>query len=408
MPAPTERIPAFAGRGALAFVVALIAVAALAAEPLHAPLPLRHPVQDKNFFVLSAMESSAAIANDAELKRLLTAKRDALHKLAACADVECFAAPMRWSDAEINDVAAALRRLSVPEMTERLRRSGAYVRYEDDLLASAWRHAAKGINNIIDVYGTGKAPRYPAIDAVSFDVKSEGYVHLLATAAGSLDEQEFQLFFQPPLRFALDLLEVNHRDEAGRHEPMESKDNAAAFRRIGAIQWKKYPYSAIVLPGAGSDRTTWRLSPASRLRAELAARRYKQGKAPLIIVSGGYVHPSQTPYSEAIEMKKVLVADFGVPAAAIIVDPHARHTTTNLRNAARLMYRYGVPFGAKALITTDRFQSQYIEGEAFAKRCDQELGYQPIKVLGRVSPFDLEFTPRLDSLQIDPMDPLDP
>ena len=49
-----------------------------------------------------------------------------------------------------------------------------------------------------------------------------------------------------------------------------------------------------------------------------------------------------------------------------------------------------------------------IEGEAFAKRCEQELGYQPVTVLRRVSAFDLEFTPRLDSLQIDSMDPLDP
>jgi hypothetical protein len=120
------------------------------------------------------------------------------------------------------------------------------------------------------------------------------------------------------------------------------------------------------------------------------------------------VHPNQTPYSEAIEMKNALVADLGVPAEAVIVDPHARHTTTNLRNAARLMYRYGIPFGAKALITTDSYQSTYIEGDAFAKRCGEELGYQPVTVLRRLSAFDLEFTPRLESLRIDSMDPLDP
>jgi hypothetical protein len=43
---------------------------------------------------------------------------------------------------------------------------------------------------------------------------------------------------------------------------------------------------------------------------------------------------------------------FGIPANAIIVDPHARHTTTKMRNAARLIYRYGMPFSAKALVTT--------------------------------------------------------
>src|SRR5262245_525183 len=115
MSARAERRPAFGHPlpASLAVVALLfVAVALRAAEPLHAPLPLRHPVQDKNFFVLSLMEGSAAIENDAELKRLLAAKTDALHKTIACTDVDCFAAPMRWSEGEMNDVAAALRRLS--------------------------------------------------------------------------------------------------------------------------------------------------------------------------------------------------------------------------------------------------------------------------------------------------------
>jgi uncharacterized SAM-binding protein YcdF (DUF218 family) len=41
-------------------------------------------------------------------------------------------------------------------------------------------------------------------------------------------------------------------------------------------------------------------------------------------------------------MKHDLIARLGIPAAAILVDPHARHTTTNMRNAARLLYRYGM------------------------------------------------------------------
>lgn len=391
-------------RRALAVSLLFASLALLAAEPAHAPLPLRAPVQDKNFYVLSLLE--------ADVPRLLAAKREALHKAATeCEkEAECFAAALRWTDAEMAEAAAALR--PTAELTRALRRGGAYVRYTDrsdqELLAAAWLDAARGINNIIDVYGAGKAPRYPVIDSVSYDVKSEGYLHLLHTVAATLDEQSFDRFFQPSLRFALKLLEINHRDEAGRHEPMELKDNAAAVRRIRTIDWKKYPYSAIVVPGAGSDRITWSLSAASRLRAEIAARRFKDGKAPLIIVSGGYVHPNQTPYSEAVEMQKALVSDFGVPAAAVIVDPHARHTTTNLRNAARLMYRYGIPFGAKALVTTDSYQSTYIEGDGFAQRCEKELGYRPITVGRRVSIFDLEFTPRIESLQIDAMDPLDP
>ena len=72
------------------------------------------------------------------------------------------------------------------------------------------------------------------------------------------------------------------------------------------------------------------------------------------------------------------------------------------------MYRYGIPFDRKALITTDRFQSSYIESDVFVKRCEAELGYQPHKLANRISAFDLEFLPVMDSLQIDPRDPLDP
>lgn len=387
-----------------AIVFLFIATALRAAGPAHAPLPLRDAVRDKNFFVLSLIEQ--------KLPDVLAAKRAALHKAATeCEkEAECFAAALRWTDAEMNDVAAALKPNA--ELIGALRRSGAYVRYasksDDELLDAAWLDAARGINNLLDVYAAGKAPRYKDIDAVSYDVKSDGYLHLMHTVAADLEEETFDRFFEPSLRFALKLLEVNHRDEAGRHEPMEAKDNAAAVRRIKSLVWKTYPYSVIVVPGAGSDRLTWSLSAASRLRAEIAARRFKERKAPLILVSGGYVHPNQTPYSEAIEMKKVLVRDFGVPASAVIVDPHARHTTTNLRNAARLMYRYGIPFGAKGLITTDSYQSTYIEGAPFAERCEKELGYQPVTVSKRVSVFDLEFTPRVEALQIDAMDPLDP
>ena len=107
-------------------------------------------------------------------------------------------------------------------------------------------------------------------------------------------------------------------------------------------------------------------------------------------------------------MKKSLMADFGVPADAILVDPHARHTTTNMRNAARLIYRYGSPYHKKALVTTDPGQSSSIESADFAQRCLRELGYEPQKVLARISKFDLEFLPLIDSLQMDPADPLDP
>ena len=245
---------------------------------------------------------------------------------------------------------------------------------------------------------------------MSFDPKSPEFQQLVQTAIAVLSEEhrDDHLFFQPSLRFALKLLEINHRDDAARHEPLEKTVNAAVLRRIASIAWEKYPYTVILLPGYGPDRPAWALSPQSALRAELAARRFHEGKAPLILVSGGYVHPNQTPYAEAIEMKKDLVERLGVPADAIVVEPHARHTTTNLRNAARLMYRYHIPFERKALLTTDPFHSTYIGGAEFAQRCRSELGYLPATIGRRVSPFDLELTPTIESLRVDAMEPLDP
>lgn len=386
-------------RRAFVFVLLLCGLVLQAAEPKRAPFPLRAPVQDKNFYLLSLIERTPdvarVIASDPELAAIRRDKADALRT-----DWQ----KLRFSDAEITAAGAVLRRLYKPD--GEIVRSGVYVRYAD--VIAAWDDSARAINNILDVYGSGKAPRYPAIDAVSYDVKSEAYTKLLHTLTASLGEEEMPLFFQPSLRFALHLLDLNQRDEAGRLEPLERGVNATVLHRIPSIEWKKFPYSVIVVPGYGPEKPEWALAPEGKLRLELAARRYKQGKAPLIMVSGGYVHPNQTQYCEAVEMKKSLVADFGVPADAIIVEPQARHTTTNLRNAARLIYRYGIPFERMALITTDSYQSSYIESDAFTKRCADELHYQPGKIGQRASEFDLDFTPAIDSLQIDPMDPLDP
>ncbi len=281
---------------------------------------------------------------------------------------------------------------------------------DGEMLSRGWRDAAAGMNRLISVYGEGEQPRYPAIDSPMYEVAAEPYrrlVHILTLSLAE-DLSDDDLFFHVPLRFALGLLEINLRDEAGRYEPLHEGENRAAWLQAGSTQWSRFPYSAIVVPGSGSDRPGIAMSPWGVRRVAISARRYREGRAPFLIVSGGHVHPNQTPYCEAIEMKRALMRDFGVPEQAILIDPHARHTTTNLRNAARLLYRYGFPFESKALVSTDPYQSAYIEADGFRERCDRELGYQPHRLLGRTSPFDLEFLPMLDSLHADPTDPLDP
>jgi hypothetical protein len=204
------------------------------------------------------------------------------------------------------------------------------------------------------------------------------------------------------------LLALNHRDEAGRFEPMEEGANLAALRAIHSTNWNAHAYSVIVVPGAGPEDPTIALSEAGRRRTALAAQAYHVGKAPFILVSGGYVHPSQTHFSEAIEMKKALLQDFQVPEEAILIDPHARHTTTNMRNAAREIYRYNIPMNKQALIISDSAQITYIQGQFFANRCREELGYLQYEIIERPSNTSLVFLPKIESLQQNPLDPLDP
>jgi hypothetical protein len=407
------------------FAAPVLCLCLLAADPAKAPLALRSPVQDKNFYLLSMIERTSAVhaatGSDPALTKLAGNLRTRLRDADSCgSQVDCYTSAPTWQPDEIAAAASALRSLyaadpGVARMVDGpLRASGVFQLHQDlpgpEFLAQSFTDAAKAINHIVEVYGAGHAPRYPAIDSISFDVKASSYAALLHTIVGVLNEDSarMDLFFQPPMRFALALLEANHRDEPARFEPLEAGENAAAIGHVHSIAWDRFPYSVIVVPGAGPDRPSWSLSAMGKLRLELAVRRFHEGKAPLILVSGGCVHPADTPYAEAIEMKKSLIADFGIAPSSILVDPYARHTTTNLRNAAREIYRYGIPFDKPALITTDQDQSAAIESPRFATRCMQELGYVPGKFGPRLSGFDLEFLPAVVSLHADAIDPLDP
>jgi hypothetical protein len=407
----------------LPFLAIQLAFAQPAVEAVRAPIEWKSPVAAKNFYLLSLLEDTpawrGALAKEQALSAIAVAKKSALHQECTVAIPSCYANALRWSDAEIDTVAKTLRSMPLPDLDARLRASGAYQRHHglstggpssSELIAAAWKECARGINHVMDVYALGQPPRYPAIDSPGFDVKSERYGRLVRVAVSVMQEESdsYDLFFHVPLRFAVHLLEANWRDEAGRFEPMHLGENAAAYAAIATTRWDRYPYTAIVVPGSGSDRPGVAMSPWGKLRTQLAARRFRDGKAPFLIVSGGFVHPAHTPYCEALEMKRALMRDYGIPPSAILIDPHARHTTTNLRNAARILYRYGFPCERVALIVTDLDQSRYIESKVFADRCAKELGYQPHTLGRRLSPSDIEFLPRIESLHIDPMDPLDP
>jgi DUF218 domain len=388
-------------------------------------LPMQHPLQDKNFYLLTLLEQDKAaqhaVMADAAIVQITNERQniEAAAEKSCKGNAVCLIKNFVWTDEEMNDIAISLSRLAqanpaVRAMVQRkLRPSHTYIQYElesdSGLLSGAWLVCAHGINDVLQVYGEGTAPRYAAIDSMSIDTNTlKGqleveYAHIRADEDAAAGE-----FFSPSLKLALYLLNANHRDEAARHEPMEAGENRAAVAAIAKTAWKKYPYTAIVVPGEGPADYKTALDPSGRKRCELAVAAWRAGKAPFLIVSGGYVHPAQTKYSEAIEMKRAMVEEMGVPESAVIVDPHARHTTTNLRNAVREMYRYGMPMDRPALVVSDAGQIGYIYAPSFADRCLREMGVLPYRSLTKLDDTTLSFLPVMDSLQQDPIEPLDP
>lgn len=423
--------------GLVMLVVALLATACVTAprtEVLQAaPVRSAAPglarsgdyVQDKNFFLLTLLQSAAARAaleEDRDLSDIAKRLSPALDRAYKGCDgtTRCAVQNLMLQEPDVSAIGRRLAVLASPGgplntlVRDSMRPSGLFARHaalEDGaMMEKAWQDTAAGVNRLYRVYGLGEAPRYPAIDSMSYAPESPEYRSLVKAALETqLDgKRSTDAFFADWLRIGLDLLAINQRDEASRYEPMDQGVNARAFARAARIDWSEAPYVAILVPGAGAQPGETGLSAAGALRVRLAVRRYNDGLAPFIIVSGGHVHPNKTPYAEAVEMKRALMTQYGVPEHAILIDPHARHTTTNLRNGVRLLHALGAPEEGLVLVTTSRDQSLYIESPVFARRNEDELGYQPLTMLKRISPHDLVMAQNLISLQADPMDPLDP
>lgn len=393
--------------------------------PLPSPLALSQPIRDKNFYFFTLIRRDARavrlLMSDpilSEISRKDIATLRSIYNSVGLGKIGPFG-DLRYSQESIELVGNRLRELvtqgRLTDLLRAVRLSGAYQndagRSDAELIVKCWEICAGGINRIIDVYGAqAVGARSAGIDSPIYTSKNPLFGGLLKTLVGVEAEQlkPDSLFFEAGLDVARRLLEIQLREEAGRYEPMEHGVNRSAFGRARHTDFTRYTYSAILVPGYGPEESEVRLSPVGRMQCELAARDYRRGLAPFIIVSGGHVHPNRTPYSEAIEMKRDLIEEFGIPEAAIIVDPHARHTTTNIRNAARLIYRYGLPFNKRALIVTNSYQRADIESSAFQRRCLSVFGFEPGTSYQKISEFETSFLPNLASLTIDPTDPLDP
>jgi hypothetical protein len=278
----------------------------------------------------------------------------------------------------------------------------AFLHVVDDELAA--------VNNVVDIFGEGKASTKGPVDVAEYDTQSLAYRQTLSTLARNVIEASASSpsFFQQAVLYSCYLLIANRSDYAVRFPGLDTVENADAALALTHTVWANYKYSAILVPGLGPDIAGVSLSAGGRARLRIAVRRYLEGLAPVIIVSGGFVHPPHTESNEAIEMRNVLIEEFGVPSNAVLVEPFARHTITNLRNVTRLLVRYGMSLDKPVLITTDIYQTSSINSSQFRDRCLKTLGYLPYRNVEQLSPVDTSLQMNQDSLQLDPRDPLDP
>jgi len=382
---------------------------------------------DKDFYLLTVIdhtpEVKKLINDDSYLKQVFNARLALLksHVADTAFTPLSLVGGFRYTKDDSLQMADAMTKLykahtqAFDQMIDKhLRSSGYYQRFASlnngDMLMKAWGQYVYGINYVIDQFGLGKKMRYPRIDSPSYVVSSRYYRMVMKDMFALLDEQtgDMTAFYQPSLQVAMHLMDANDRDEPSRFEPMEQGENKKAVEKIKTTQWTKYQYAAIVIPGNGPELFTTPISPDNKIHCDAAAMRYLNGLAPFIITSGGYCYPFRGPYCEAIEMKKYLMKKYNIPESAIIIDPHARHTTTNFRNADRLIIRYGIPLDKPSLFITSKSQHDMVMRDAFDNRNNHELGYLPYRDKKSISNHDVVFYPVWESLHMDPLDPLDP
>jgi len=354
---------------------------------------------DRVFPVLTVLDSFDALASidgtDGRRAGLVTA--------AECAgELSCVRGGIAWSEPQAIEAAATIVAMFTASaeraaFVRALRASGACALLDlgssDEAFATACVAEA-----LLQTSGAFEARVAGELGASALDAVVDAVALTASTAK----------LWGPARDVALGGLVAAERDGAARYEPLTAGENAAALARVASVDFTAFRFVAIVVPGQGPDDAVTALNPAGRLRADAAADRYEAGVAPFLLLTGGHVHPDRTTFAEAIEMKRHLIDVRGVPENAILVDPYARHTTTNLRNATRLLVRGGFPTDRPVLVTSDRIQTAYIRSSVLAQRCVDELGFPPFTEMQTVSNQDSCFLFELRSFHVDARDPLDP
>jgi hypothetical protein len=386
------------GRAALLVMAGVLAVGAApaVAAPVH---DAQAALMARTLFPLMTAAGDASLGQ--QDSAMLAARRQRIDQ---CAHVPaCVVKAAQWTDAERDALATGLA-------TAFAQHPPAPGLIPDDGVRSQILREVKGLNSILQVYGQGAQPRFPKIDGPKDAAGSVDSTATLASAVmlGEAMEHDPVSALDPSTGLALALLDANNRGEAIAFEPLDIGINRVAVERARHLDWSRYRYAAIIVLGVGPEDTLTRLSPLSKLNVLTAARRFADGVAPFIIFSGANVHPRGTHYVEAVEMAHAAALRFGIPQDSILLDPYARHTTTNLRNATRLLSRLQAPQGRDVLVISNANHIKYIHSPDFITRNQSELGYQPAIVVSQTSDNELVMRPDRKSLRRDPLDPLDP
>lgn len=408
----------------MAVALSLAAVTTAAQEPAGYTSPFADTLPTRVFPLFAMMRTAEgwaqALRDDSVLQTLIADRAARIPTGTCTPSPQCLADAWVWTDADIALVEARLWRLvDNPKqgkalVAQQMRPSGRFARYaalsDADLVAAAWKETAAATNRVIAVYAKGGAPRYPFIDATIFNMALPQMTDVLSAhgVATAAQARATDLFFDPALRYAAGLLQMNERIDAGNFRPLLGGDNAETNRAIGRMNWRGKPYTALLVFGHGPEDAQSRTGVMGHIRLSIAADMFARGVAPFIIVSGGNVHPNRTPFNEAVEMKRLLITQYGVPADRILVEPHARHTTTNLRNCARLLLGAQFPTDRPALVVSDHRTIQYIGSDVLAQRNLAEMGVQPGRLTPGPDQFTLAFTPDPVAFHVEAIDPLDP
>jgi len=135
--------------------------------------------------------------------------------------------------------------------------------------------------------------------------------------------------------------------------------SAAALDRIGSGDRLRTDYDAIVVAGAGVLASGAPSRPLAA-RVDLAVKLHREGRAPLIVMTGGVgAHPP----AEA-EVAARRARSQGVPEDAIVLESRSTSTEENAQFAASILGR-----SARVLLVTDRFHV-FRARRVFSRRFD--------------------------------------